>query len=88
MVPSNANMKDVPKLHREEASVRGGVCFRHGMKAKTCRYEGCTNNAKKGGVCIRHGATVKRYSHERYTNQAVTKGVCMRHGVKLKGCSH
>ena len=59
MVPSNANMKDVPKLHREEASVRGGVCFRHGMKAKTCRYEGCTNNAKKGGVCIHHGATAR-----------------------------
>ena len=32
------------------------ICKTQGAKVTkyTCRYEGCTNNAKNGGVCKRH----------------------------------
>ncbi len=48
----------------------GGVCMKHGAKAKQCSSEGCTNVARNGGVCIRHGAKVeaKQCSSERCTN--------------------
>ena len=60
---------------------RGGVCIKHGAKAKICSAEGCMNVAVKGGVCIRHGAKTKRCSTEGCTNQVLRGGVCKRHGA-------
>ena len=50
-------------------ALKGGVCFRHGAKAKRCSSEGCTNYAQIGGVCIRHGAKIKRCRIQGCLNQ-------------------
>jgi len=68
--------------------VNSGVCIRHGaasMERKTCKEEGCTNNARSGQeVCVRHGAKReenKLCSHEGCSNKVVNSGVCTRHGA-------
>jgi len=67
----------------------GGVCKRHGAKAKICNKDGCTTQAKKGGVCIRHGAYPKICSHEGCTNEVPRKnGVCEMHGAKFEICNY
>ena len=59
-----APKKVAQKQYRKECSsdgctnvvIQGGVCKRHGAKAKLCSSDGCTNYAQQGRVCIRHGA--------------------------------
>ncbi len=60
---------------------KGGVCMKHGAKAKRCSSVGCTIYAREGGVCIKHGAKVqhKRCSTDGCTNYAHKGGVCIRH---------
>mmetsp|Transcript_18018 Transcript_18018/g.25666 ORF Transcript_18018/g.25666 Transcript_18018/m.25666 type:complete len:213 (-) Transcript_18018:202-840(-) len=70
------------------AARAGGVCQRHGAKAKKCSHTGCTNGAQAGGVCYRHGAKQKKCTHEGCTFFSRRGGVCCRHGAKSKKCSH
>eukprot|EP00985_Skeletonema_marinoi_P011462 scaffold5463_cov155-Skeletonema_marinoi.AAC.3 len=60
---------------------QGGVCIRHGAKAKVkrCSSERCRNNAQIGGECKRHGARVNICSSEGCILFVHTGGVCRRH---------
>jgi hypothetical protein len=67
--------------------IKGGVCIRHGAKAKRCSKEGCTRQAQVGGVCVTHGAKRTLCKIEGCTNGVINGGVCIRHGAKVKLCS-
>eukprot|EP00985_Skeletonema_marinoi_P008852 scaffold4037_cov145-Skeletonema_marinoi.AAC.8 len=47
------------KARMHQSAQNGGVCFKHGAKAKLYRSDGCTKNALEGGVCFKHDAKVK-----------------------------
>ena len=65
----------------------GGVCRRHGAKAKLCSSEGCTNGVIQGGLCRRHGAKKNLCGTKGCTNKIVKGGVCIKHEAKRKLCS-
>jgi len=66
------------------AARAGGVCQRHGAKAKKCSHTGCTNGAQAGGVCYRHGAKQKKCSHEGCTKLSQSIGVCHTHVTDIQ----
>ncbi len=72
----------------------GGLCRRHGAKAKLCSSGGCTNQVVNGGVCKRHGATHQTLcSSEGCTNKVYKGWLRKRHGARAKiwsseGCTN
>ena len=76
----------VPECPNE--ATRGGVCARHGGKAKRCSEPGCLNQSYLGGVCARHGATKKICEHPGCNHKARQGGVCSTHGATRPKCRH
>ena len=51
-------------------------------EVKTCKQEGCTNQARRAGLCWTHGAK-QECRYEGCTNVVVKGGVCVKHGAKV-----
>ena len=57
---------------------------------KSCKREGCNNQARRGGLCCRHGGKPRKCNVEGCTTLAQREGLCCKHGKSniRKICSH
>ena len=68
------------------ASVKTGLCFKHGGRGK-CSEKGCETNAQTSGRCGKHGGNGPCTFPECKTT-AASKGLCVKHGGgSLKICT-
>ena len=68
----------------------GSMC--HPVDKQICRFEGCTNEARRRGLCRKHGRKTDKpiatCHFEGCRNKVVNKGLCLRHGANKSTCKH